>query len=124
MQAQGYAVHVTDQALKEMVKRYQDDHGHTVEMHANELTMGDSEPPCSIGTDNLFISHGVVQLCPYHAAIGNLVTGGMETLKQMWNSETAHGVRRKTRACRRLCTISCLRRTPLRHKVATFLRIA
>lgn len=33
-------------------------------------------------------------------------------------------VREQTRACRRLCTISCLRRTPLRHKVSTFLKLA
>jgi hypothetical protein len=64
-----------------------------------------------------------VKLCPHHPSIGNFVTG-TETLKELWNSERAQVVREGTRKCRRLCTISCLRRTPLSHKVSSFLKIA
>jgi hypothetical protein len=42
----------------------------------------------------------------------------------MWESEKTRKIRAQTRACRRLCTISCLRRTPLSHKISTFLKIA
>jgi hypothetical protein len=46
------------------------------------------------------------------------------TLKQIWQGAQARRIRANTRACRRLCTISCLRRTPLGHKIRTFLKIA
>jgi hypothetical protein len=86
--------------------------------------MDPSEPMCNIATDNLWIEHGLVKLCPYHPPIGNFVTDTKTTLKQMWDSELARRIRDGTRACRRLCTISCLRRTPLSHKISTFLKIA
>jgi hypothetical protein len=93
-------------------------------MHHKELEMDPSDPVCNIGTDNMWIEHGMVKLCPYHAPIGNFMTDTHITLKQMWESEMTRRVREQTRACRRLCTISCLRRTPLSHKVSTFLKIA
>jgi hypothetical protein len=71
----------------------------------------------------MWIHDGQVKLCPYHPPIGNVVTE-TKTLKEIWNSEITRQVRAGTRACRRLCTISCLRRTPLTHKVSTFLKIA
>jgi hypothetical protein len=106
-----------------MVKLYREDKNHTSTMHTKDLEMDPSEPECNIGTDNMWIHDGHVKLCPYHPPIGNFVTD-KTTLKEMWESEITRQVRTKTRACRRLCTISCLRRTPFLHKVNTFLKIA
>ena len=86
--------------------------------------MDPSEPGCNIATDNLWIRDGSILLCPYFPPIGNMVTDAKTTLKQLWKSEMTQKIRTQTRACRRLCTISCLRRTPLSHKISTFLKIA
>ena len=123
LKSAGYNIHVTHRALDEFVKRSGDDPAHEATLEANELTMPEDAPRCNIATDNLWILDGEVKLCPHHPPIGNVVTG-TETLKQLWQSDRAQRVRDQTRACRRLCTISCLRRTPLRHKVTTFLKIA
>ena len=85
-------------------------------MHQKNLVMDESAPACNIGTDNLWISEGTVRLCPYHPPIGDFVNDKL-TLKEMWQAEITRKIRAQTRACRRLCTISCLRRSPLRHKV-------
>lgn len=118
----GYTVHVTEQGLREMVKQC-NARDRNATMHQKKLEMDPSEPECNIGTDNLWIEHGLVKLCPYHPPIGNFVTDTHTTLKEMWYSEMARQIRAGTRACRRLCTISCLRRTPISHKVSTFLKI-
>jgi MoaA/NifB/PqqE/SkfB family radical SAM enzyme len=123
LKREGYAIHVTEQALTEIVKLYRDDKDHTSTMHNKKTEMDPSEPQCNIGTDNLWVENGLVRLCPYHPPIGNVMTDKI-TLKEMWRSEITRRVRAQTRACRRLCTISCLRRTPLKHKVSTFLKIA
>lgn len=123
LKSEGYAIHVTDSGLKEMVKLYRDGQGQNFTMHNKKLEMDPSEPECNIGTDNMWIHDGKIRLCPYHPPIGDLTTDTI-TLKQMWESEIAKRVRAGTRACRRLCTISCLRRTPISHKVSTFLKIA
>ena len=125
LKRQGYAIHATEQALQEMVRQnLADKDGEASTMHKKRIEMNPSEPECNIGTDNLWIEHGLVKLCPYHAPIGNFVKDTNLTLKQMWYSEITRRVRAQTRACRRLCTISCLRRTPISHKVSTFLKIA
>jgi sulfatase maturation enzyme AslB (radical SAM superfamily) len=125
LKKEGYTVHATEQALREMVKQCRENTDHTATMHHKKLEMDPSEPTCNIGTDSMWIEHGLVRLCPYHPPIGNFMTDSTHTtLKQMWNSEMTRQVRAGTRACRRLCTISCLRRTPLTHKVSTFLKIA
>jgi sulfatase maturation enzyme AslB (radical SAM superfamily) len=124
LKADGYTIHATEQALSEMVKQTKENSDLSATMHVKKLEMDPSEPECNIGTDNLWIEHGLVKLCPYHAPIGDFVKDTTTTLKQMWESELTRQVRAQTRACRRLCTISCLRRTPLSHKVSTFLRIA
>jgi hypothetical protein len=124
LKREGYTIHVTDQALTEMVKQNADDRNHTSTMHHKKLEMDPSEPECNIGTDSMWIEHGQVKLCPYHTPIGNFLTQPRPTLKQMWESEKTRTIRAQTRACRRLCTISCLRRTPLLHKISTFLKIA
>ena len=124
LKREGYAIHVTEQALDDMVKQNQEDKDHTATMSNKQLEMDPSEPECNIATDNLWIQDGAVKLCPYFPPIGNLVTNAKTTLKELWRNETARQVRVQTRACRRLCTISCLRRTPLAHKVSTFLKIA
>ena len=121
---EGSAVHISDQALDDMVKQNAADKDHTFTMENKSVTMDSSEPPCNIATDNLWIHDGEIKLCPSFPAIGNMVTDTHVTLKQMWESEMARRTRAQTRACRRLCTISCLRRTPLRHKISTFLKIA
>jgi sulfatase maturation enzyme AslB (radical SAM superfamily) len=123
LKQEGYAIHVTDQGLNEMVRLYREGQGQEFTMHNKKLEMDPSEPECNIGTDNLWIHEGKIRLCPYHPPIGDLTTDTI-TLKQMWDSEIARQVRAGTRACRRLCTISCLRRTPITHKVSTFLKIA
>jgi MoaA/NifB/PqqE/SkfB family radical SAM enzyme len=123
LKREGYAIHATDQALGDMVKLYRNDKNKTSTMHGEKGEMDPSEPPCNIGTDNMWIQDGFVKLCPYHPPIGNMMTEKI-TLKQMWQSEITRRVRSQTRACRRLCTISCLRRTPISHKVSTFLKIA
>jgi len=124
LKQQGYTVHVTDQALTEMVRQNASVQAPTATMHQKSLEMDPSEPVCNIATDNLWIEGGQVKLCPYHKPIGTFLTDSRPTLKQMWHSAIAHEVRAQTRACRRLCTISCLRRTPLLHKINTFLKIA
>jgi MoaA/NifB/PqqE/SkfB family radical SAM enzyme len=123
LKAEGYNIHVTEQALNEIVKHYEDDPAHDSTMGAKDLVMADDSPDCNIATDNLWILDGEVKLCPHHPSIGNFVTGE-QTLKELWHSERARLVRERTRKCRRLCTISCLRRTPLSHKVSTFLKIS
>jgi MoaA/NifB/PqqE/SkfB family radical SAM enzyme len=123
LQADGYNVHVTEQGMREMLEAYMKDPEHKSTMHRKDLEMDPSEPACNIGTDNLWIDGGYVKLCPYHPPIGDFLEG-KATLKEMWESEMTRRIRAQTRACRRLCTISCLRRTPLRHKVHTFLKIA
>lgn len=120
----GYNIHVTEQALDDMVKQNVADKDHTFTMGNKMVTMDPSEPMCNIATDNLWIEHGLVKLCPYHPPIGNFLTESRPTLKQMWEGEMTRQIRAQTRACRRLCTISCLRRTPLLHKISTFLKIA
>jgi sulfatase maturation enzyme AslB (radical SAM superfamily) len=124
LKQEGFGIHITDTALDEMVQRYRADQDHSAEMHSQRLEMDPAAPACTIGTDNLFLCHGQVQLCPYHEPIGNVLHGDRLSLKQMWHSAACQRVRTATRQCRRLCTISCLRRTPLRHKIRTFLRIA
>lgn len=124
MKRDGYMIHVTEQALTEMVKQCRENRDLHATMHNKNLEMDPSEPECNIGTDNMWIEHGLVKLCPYHPPIGNFVTDTTTTLKQMWQNEITSRIRSQTRACRRLCTISCLRRTPIAHKVSTFLRIA
>ena len=124
LKREGYTIHVTDQALNEIVKQNAEDRNHVSTMHYKKLEMDPSEPECNIGTDSMWIEHGQVKLCPYHPPIGSFLTDARPTLKQMWESEMPRRIRAQTRACRRLCTISCLRRTPLSHKISTFLKIA
>jgi MoaA/NifB/PqqE/SkfB family radical SAM enzyme len=123
MKSEGYTIHVTDQALEEMVQQCRNgDNSDTV--HNKTIKMDPSRPACNIGTDNLWIHNGDVKLCPYFPPIGNVVTDESRSLRQMWQSDAARRSRQQTRACRRLCTLACLRRTPLRHKISTFLKLA
>jgi len=124
LKQEGYNIHVTDQALEDMVKQNAMDKDHTFTMSEKSVTMEPSQPVCNIATDNLWINDGSVKICPYFPALGNLVAGAQTTLKDLWNSQAAQKVRSQTRTCRRMCTISCLRRTPLSHKISTFLKIA
>jgi hypothetical protein len=123
MKSDGYTIHVTDQALDEMIQQCRNGDG-TDTVHNKNIKMDPSRPACNIGTDNLWIHNGEVKLCPYFPPIGNLVTDQNRTLSQMWRSDLAHRMREEIRACRRLCTLACLRRTPLRHKISTFLKLA
>lgn len=123
LKAEGYAVHVSEQGMSEMLKLAREDTDRSTVENRNKLEMEPDAPFCNIGTDNLWVQDGLVRLCPYHPPIGNMLTE-TRPIKEMWNSEMTKRVREQTRACRRLCTISCLRRTPLRHKVSIFLKIA
>jgi sulfatase maturation enzyme AslB (radical SAM superfamily) len=125
LKAEGYAIHATDAALDEFVKLYRDDTNKTSTMSGEKMDMDPSAPVCNIGTDNLWIHESHVKLCPYHSPIGNVVKDkGRLTLKQMWEGEITRQIREQTRACRRLCNISCLRRTPITHKVKMFFQLA
>ena len=121
---EGSAVHISDQALDDMVKQNAADKDHTFTMEKKSVMMDSSDPRCNIATDNLWIQDGEIKLCPSFPAIGNMVTDTQVTLKQMWEGEQARRIRAQARDCRQLCTISCLRRTPLSHKISTFLKIA
>ena len=124
LKREGYAIHATDQALDDMVKQNAGDKDGTATMHNKKLEMDPSAPACNIATDNLFVINAAIQLCPYFPPIGDMATDSKTTLRQLWESEGAKSIRAQTRDCRRLCTISCLRRTPLSHKISTFLKIA
>lgn len=124
LKRQGHAINITEQALDDMVKQNAADRDHTFTMSRKAVAMDPSEPACNIATDNLWIHDGEVKLCPAFPSIGNMTATPRPTLKKMWQSDQARHCRAKTRACRQLCTISCLRRTPLRHKISTFLKIA
>jgi MoaA/NifB/PqqE/SkfB family radical SAM enzyme len=121
LKSRGYNVHATEQGLGEFVKHCEDDPDHTSTLRDKQLEMAPDAPDCNIATDNLWILDGEVKLCPHHPPIGRFGTG---TLEELWESKQARRVRAQTRACRRLCTISCLRRTPVSHKLSTFLKIA
>jgi sulfatase maturation enzyme AslB (radical SAM superfamily) len=123
LKAEGYTVHVSEQGMSEMLKLAREDTDRSKVENRNRLEMSPDAPMCNIGTDNMWIQDGVVKLCPYHPPIGDMNTE-TRTLKEMWHNEITRKVREGTRACRRLCTISCLRRTPLKHKVGIFLKIA
>jgi len=123
MKREGYTIHISEQGLREMIHKCAENREPNPTGHPPDLEMDPSEPKCNIGTDNLWITDGMVKLCPFHPPIGNFVTDTGTSLKQMWHSELARRTRAGTRACRRLCTFSCLRRTPFSHKLSTFLRI-
>jgi hypothetical protein len=120
----GYAIHLSEQGMSEFVKLAREDTDHTKWVNRDKLEMAPEAPFCNIGTDNMWIQDGQVKLCPFHPPIGTMSPDNKTTIKEMWHSEITRKVRSGTRACRRLCTISCLRRTPITHKVSTFMKIA
>ena len=124
LKREGYTIHATDQALDDMVKQNAADKDGTATMHHKDFEMDPSAPACNIATDNLFVINAAVKLCPYFPPVGDMAADARTTLSQLWRSEAARQTRVQTRACRRLCTISCLRRTSLRHRISTFLKIA
>jgi sulfatase maturation enzyme AslB (radical SAM superfamily) len=124
LKSEGYTVHLSEQGMSEFVKLAREDTDHSKWENRNKLEMAPEAPFCNIGTDNLWVQDGQVKLCPFHPPIGTMADDNKITIKQMWESEITRKVREGTRACRRLCTISCLRRTPLKHKVTTFMKIA
>ncbi len=124
MKRDGYAIHLSEQGMSEFVKLAREDTDHSKWANRDKLEMAPEAPFCNIGTDNMWIQDGQVKLCPFHPPIGTMSPDNKTTIKEMWNAEITRKVRAGTRACRRLCTISCLRRTPLTHKVSTFMKIA
>jgi len=124
LKSEGYTIHLSEQGMSEFVKLAREDTDHSKWENRNKLEMAPDAPFCNIGTDNLWVHDGKVKLCPFHPPIGEMSPENKTTIKEMWESEITRKVREGTRACRRLCTISCLRRTPLKHKVTTFMKIA
>ena len=121
MRNAGYNLNADDQALDSFVRLYRDDpqrQSSFVHKTVEDL----NGHGCNIGTDNLFIVNGEVKLCPYYPALGNVLTD-RATLKEMWYSEKAQKIRADIKRCRLLCTLSCLRRVPLSHKIKTFLKM-
>ena len=74
LKAEGYNVHVSDQALDEFLKAYTVDPLRKNTMRTTVLEMDPSAPTCNIGTDNMWIQEGYVKLCPLHPPIGDFVT--------------------------------------------------
>jgi sulfatase maturation enzyme AslB (radical SAM superfamily) len=124
LKSEGYTIHLSEQGMSEFIKLAKEDTDHTKWENRNKLEMAPDAPFCNIGTDNLWVQDGQVKLCPFHPPIGTMSADNPTTIKQMWEGEITKKIRQGTRACRRLCTISCLRRTPLKHKVSTFMKIA
>ena len=91
-------------------------------MHNKKLDMNTVGPACPIGTDSMWIEHGLVKQYLYHTPMGSFLAEPRSTFKPMRKSEKARQVRAPTRACRRLGTLSCLRRMPWRHKISMFLK--
>src|SRR2546423_5056804 len=81
----GCNIHMSDQALDELVKRAEEDPRHEATLEIKDLEMAEDAPRCNIATDNLWIVDGDVKLCPHHPAIGDFVNG-TQTLKQLWDS--------------------------------------
>ncbi len=117
----GYSVNADERALDSFVRLYRDDPERKSTMN-RKTVVDENQPDCNIGTDNLFVIADEVKLCPYFPAIGNVRTD-TTTLKQMWYSDIAQKIRSDIKRCRTLCTLSCLRRSSLRHKVKTFLKM-
>lgn len=121
MRRDGYNLNADDRALDSFVRLYREDpRGESTFCHRTVLDSNGAA--CNIGSDNLFIANGEVLLCPYFPPIGDVLTE-TATLEEMWFSDKAKAVREQIKRCRMLCTISCLRRTPLRHKIKTFLKM-
>jgi len=91
LKREGYAIHVTDQALDDMVKQNAADKNHTFTMGNKSVTMDPSEPACNIATDNLWIHDGYIRLCPSFPDIGNMMTDTRVTLKQLWRKARRRG---------------------------------
>jgi MoaA/NifB/PqqE/SkfB family radical SAM enzyme len=121
LKAQGYHINADDQALDNFVRVCRQDPSQRSTMYGQKLT-DENQPDCFIGTDNLFITDGNVQLCPYFPSLGDVVEG-RASLKEMWQSEAARRVREQIRQCRTVCTLSCTRRMSLAHKVRLFLKM-
>jgi MoaA/NifB/PqqE/SkfB family radical SAM enzyme len=123
LKREGYHIQITEQGLEDIVRLYREDKDHQSTIQNKTLTSDPGVPRCTIATDTLWIQDGSVRICPYFPPITNLVTD-TTTVKQAWESEKCRLIREQTRRCRRLCNMSCLRRTPLRHKVRMFLHIS
>ena len=121
LKAQGYQINADDRALDNFVRVYRQDPHHRSTMFERTIT-DETQPDCFIGTDNLFIIDGHVQLCPHFPLIGDVVDD-RTSLKEMWRSESARRVRDQIRQCRTVCTMSCTRQTSLAHKVRMFLKM-
>ena len=121
LKARGYHINADDDALDGFVRLCRQDPDHKSTMSERKVRDED-QPDCFIGTDNLFITDGKVQLCPHLPAIGDLLSE-RANLKEMWLSEPARQVREQIRACRTVCTMSCTRRMSLAHKVRMFLKM-
>ena len=77
---------------------------------------------CEAGITTIGISaNGDIVLCPYMKPIGN---GMNSTLKEMWNSDKAKGIRNQIRACEKVCGLrSCFHQKSLNEKISRFVRI-
>ncbi len=122
MKQEGYHLNADDQALKNFLKRYQDDPECKATMQTNTVQDADA-PACNIGTDNLFINgQGDIRLCPHFPSIGNWLKDN-QSIEEIWRSEQARKTRKAISRCRKVCTMSCLRRVSLLHKAKTFLKM-
>jgi len=121
LKSEGYHINADDQALDDCVTLYRNDPGRKSTIHNRTVTAED-RPPCTIGTDSLYIIDGAVRLCPFFPDIGSLLSGN-QSLKKLWFSEKAREIRLAMRKCRTVCTLSCTRRVSLLAKVKLFLKM-
>jgi len=121
LRAQGYNLNADDRALDDFVNLYRGDSGHKSTMHERKVARG-NKPACYVGTENLYISQGNVQLCPSFPVLGSVLGNG-PSLKEIWHSDRAMKMRADMKKCRILCTLSCTRQLPFFLKVKTFLKM-
>ena len=122
MRQQGYHLNADDNALKNFLKKYRDDPDCKATMQTNTV-QDENAPACNIGTDNLFINgHGDLKLCPNFPSIGNWLKDN-KSIEDLWHGEQARKTRKAISRCRRVCTMSCLRRTSLLHKAKIFMKM-
>jgi len=121
LRAQGYNLNADDRTLDDFVSLYRCDSGHKSTIHQRTVAVTD-RPACYVGTENLYISQGNVQLCPSFPSLGSVLEDG-PSLKEMWYSDRARKMRADMKKCRILCTLSCTRRLPFFLKVKTFLKM-
>jgi len=121
LKASGYNINASDQTLDDCVDLYRNDPDHKSTLH-QRTAVNENRPLCLLGTDNLYISDGMVRVCPFFPSIGSVLSNDTR-LKEIWFSEKAQRSRAAMRKCQTVCTLSCTRQISFLDKVRIFLRM-